>query len=771
MACPPPSPGAGGPDLSCLPQGVFVVNEGGTSYYYAQLCDATDTPFIRCYEFCDGVFNELENYDLQGNLYVPTEPAAPCDQGGLDFEPQCFTDDSGTQFWGVFELENGQLVMNFFSVDQNGNVTPYNPTSNPVPCAPNDVETDSKCWMAIADGVGYTTGDQLTQWFFWDVTTNPATLTGTVWYNQNTGLVLAAAPPMVDVEECQDCCPDCEILCDVIDPDGVGTPFRRCYDTTPPTDTDLDGNPYVVQGQAGICQVGVGDPSINYRVLSSECQQDQANTVDKWTVTSLGEFTDGVLTDTQTYYTNRQDGTIDTDPPIGIVLEPCPESDPEITNTSQCLTATANGVDYSVNDEISHIRFFDAGVQISELFINQTTGLTLPDDSVLADSVPCIQEDKKTTSWNRDLCDTELTLSFFRVFVQGIENVLMDGTVLQTWNAPTGDVTTGVMFQQNGLLYIYNESSKELWSLEPDNFAAGHTVVGPLTLPAATSSGASVNPITGDVWVARFSGQVRSFNVNNLPVVNVHPSFTGPGAGTPVDLFHDPEGNIAQTFDVGAFQEIWTFDTATGAGTLAGTLPTASQIHYTEWNDNAQVFYSILLNGITYSYDDITGANFQTIGALVGGGGGAAALVDVALAEEVKFTRCFTKDLDTNAVTYVDVHPVTGQPYEVLGNVQLCDANGVTSATQVRRNWNVEGANWVAAAELPPNSRLIELSYSVIVGGADVSVTDGDGVVTNNLPTGWNDSARAEDGDELAGAQAISPGAGGRVIVSAIWQA
>lgn len=120
-----------------------------------------------------------------------------------DFEPQCFTDDSNTIFFGIWELVDGAIILNFYTIDAGGNLTPYNPTSAPVPCDPNDVESSSTCWVATADGAGYSTGDRLTQWFFWDVTTVPPTLTGTAWYNDTTGLAIAAAVPGTDRDSCE----------------------------------------------------------------------------------------------------------------------------------------------------------------------------------------------------------------------------------------------------------------------------------------------------------------------------------------------------------------------------------------------------------------------------------------------------------------------------------------------------------------------------------------------------------------------------------------
>lgn len=130
------------------------------------------------------------------------QPVEIVGQTDLVFDVECFTDDSGTTFYGVWELDGGTLVLNFYTVDAGGNLTPYNPTSTPIPCIPNDIETTDECWVATADGVGYSTGDQVQEIRFWDTTTSPPTLTATVWYNQTTRTVIAAPPPQVDLEPC-----------------------------------------------------------------------------------------------------------------------------------------------------------------------------------------------------------------------------------------------------------------------------------------------------------------------------------------------------------------------------------------------------------------------------------------------------------------------------------------------------------------------------------------------------------------------------------------
>ena len=133
------------------------------------------------------------------------------DQTSQDVEFLCFTDDSGTTFFGVPELVDDQLVINFYTVDENGNLIPYNPTSAPVPCDPDDVELRDACWIALADGVDYSTGDQITEIQIIQLDPPPPTITGTIWYNQTTRTVIAAAPPQADLRTCDDAGPRLEI--------------------------------------------------------------------------------------------------------------------------------------------------------------------------------------------------------------------------------------------------------------------------------------------------------------------------------------------------------------------------------------------------------------------------------------------------------------------------------------------------------------------------------------------------------------------------------
>lgn len=177
--------------------------------------DDSGTTFYGVWEVVGGV-PQIEFYtvDAGGNLtvYVPTSTPMPCGGSDIDFEPTCFTDDSDTTFFGIWEMVGGALTMNFFTVDAGGNLTPYVPTSTPIPCSLNDIETRARCWLAIADGVGYSTDDQLDQIQFWDTTTSPPSLTATVWYNQTTNTTIAAPPPIADRISCEDQGPPRPIL-------------------------------------------------------------------------------------------------------------------------------------------------------------------------------------------------------------------------------------------------------------------------------------------------------------------------------------------------------------------------------------------------------------------------------------------------------------------------------------------------------------------------------------------------------------------------------
>lgn len=173
-------------------------------------------------------------------------------QTDLIFNIECFTDDSGTTFYGVWELVDNTLVLNFYTVDAGGNLTPYNPTSTPVPCSPTDIEETQNCWIALADGVGYSTDDQIQQTHFWDTSAIPPTLLATTWYNQTTRQVIAAPPPQTDLGPCDESS-DCHILCDTIPP--LGDPIV------------VDAYPGV-DGQTGNWQIANGGFTVDYDVTA-----------------------------------------------------------------------------------------------------------------------------------------------------------------------------------------------------------------------------------------------------------------------------------------------------------------------------------------------------------------------------------------------------------------------------------------------------------------------------------------------------------------------
>ena len=170
------------------------------------------------------------------------------------FEPQCFTDDSGTMFFGVWELDGDQIVLNFYTIDASGNLTPYSPTSAPVPCSPNDVESNGECWVAIADAAEYSVDDQLTQWFFWDVTTASPTLVGVAWYNNTTGQTLASAPLQADLMRCAPPIADKEAVCVYLGAGASVPAFRVCIgDTVSFITQDGDVTDQVTSWDAGPC--------------------------------------------------------------------------------------------------------------------------------------------------------------------------------------------------------------------------------------------------------------------------------------------------------------------------------------------------------------------------------------------------------------------------------------------------------------------------------------------------------------------------------------
>jgi len=135
----------------------------------------------------------------------------------VDTEPVCLTDDSGTQFFGVFQFDDtGTFIgIQFYTVDALGNLVPYAPTSAPTPCNVDDIEEVSDCYIAINAGAGYAIGDQITVTRWYDTTTGPPTLTSTVFYNKTT-LTPILAVPAVDLTGCfENEIENQQVLCDV----------------------------------------------------------------------------------------------------------------------------------------------------------------------------------------------------------------------------------------------------------------------------------------------------------------------------------------------------------------------------------------------------------------------------------------------------------------------------------------------------------------------------------------------------------------------------
>lgn len=119
----------------------------------------------------------------------------------LDVAPLCYSDTSGTTFYGFWSRIGTTLSVSFYTVNAAGATVPYTPVSNPEPC-PQDIEIVQNCYIALAAGDGYAIDDRLTQVQFWDTASNPRTLVSTVWYNETTRTILIAPPVFSTLTPC-----------------------------------------------------------------------------------------------------------------------------------------------------------------------------------------------------------------------------------------------------------------------------------------------------------------------------------------------------------------------------------------------------------------------------------------------------------------------------------------------------------------------------------------------------------------------------------------
>ena len=104
--------------------------------------------------------------------------------------------------------------------------------------------------------------------------------------------------------------------------------------------------------------------------------------------------TDGRLikVDVATGNLSELDGSAVTD---GATAVKC---DKDIEEVRTCRIVNTGGIGYSINDVISHVRWYDTGTNppslFAEIFVNETTGISVT-NAVLADSEPCKKTDEK----------------------------------------------------------------------------------------------------------------------------------------------------------------------------------------------------------------------------------------------------------------------------------------------------------------------------------------------------------------------------------------
>ena len=131
----------------------------------------------------------------------------------------------------------------------------------------------------------------------------------------------------------------------------------------------------------------------------------------------------------------------------------------------------------------------------------------------------------------------------------------------------------------------------------------------------------------------------------------------------------------------------------------------------------------------------------------------------------------FRRDYSTQPPTNTDLQ---GNPYLTQGIIELCpcgcDDSNVAESSSIIRTLTYElntGESWQSDVDLPFNIRLTEFSYCVINGAVDNSATDSLGNTITNLPTGFSQSPNGEHGGYLIPYNSINAGTGGRIIILA----
>ena len=130
----------------------------------------------------------------------------------------------------------------------------------------------------------------------------------------------------------------------------------------------------------------------------------------------------------------------------------------------------------------------------------------------------------------------------------------------------------------------------------------------------------------------------------------------------------------------------------------------------------------------------------------------------------------FRRNYDTTPPTDTDID---GNPYVVQGLDSTCscgcDDEPIQPAPSVmvtRAYELTSGQTWEAANDLPSGIRVVEFSYSVLVGVADNGIVDSLANAIANLPTGYSERFRAEEGGYVRPYQEVDAGTNGRIIVN-----
>lgn len=157
--------------------------------------------------------------------------------------------------FGVFDENTGTTTIQYLNFDG----TPATPTA-PVDCGDLGYELISQCFIATANGVGYSLGDYLTHIIVYR--TPGFTIEAEIWRNV-TAATIIAAPPNTDVSPCQEAYDvEVKLLCDYSGSnESIVAHFNRIYvyDTfgniISATNVQLDGTtPYAPLGTVRHCE-------------------------------------------------------------------------------------------------------------------------------------------------------------------------------------------------------------------------------------------------------------------------------------------------------------------------------------------------------------------------------------------------------------------------------------------------------------------------------------------------------------------------------------